>query len=46
MASVIVCLTLRQAGSQRKEGSGAIQSLDLAFLVHAQYQSAIGRIQV
>ena len=40
MASVIVRLTLWQAGSQRKEGSGAIHSLNLAFLVHTQYQGA------
>src|SRR5580704_628576 len=46
MAFVIVRLTLRQARSQREDRRGAIQSLNLALLVHAQYQRAFGRVQV
>src|ERR1700686_1700648 len=46
MTFVVVCLALRQARSQRKDGSGAVQSLNLALLVHTQYQRSFGRIQI
>ena len=44
MALVVVRLTFRQARSLGKDRRGAIQRLNLALLVHAQYQSAVGRI--
>jgi hypothetical protein len=43
---VIVCLAFRQSGPQREDGGCAIQRLDLTFLIDAQNQSAVGRIQV
>src|SRR3954470_10199040 len=46
MAFVIVGLTLRQARSQGEDRRGAIQSLNLTFLIHAQYQRAFRRVQV
>jgi hypothetical protein len=46
MAFIVVRLTLRQAGAQRQNRSGAIQSLNLALLIHAQYQGTFGRIQI
>jgi len=46
MAFVVVRLTLRQSGPQREDGSGAIQCLNLALLVHTQYQGSFRRIQI
>ena len=46
MALIIVRLTLRQAWAQRQNGSSAVQSLNLALFIHAQYQGTFGRIQI
>src|SRR5262249_53330372 len=46
MAFVVVRLALRQARSQRKDRRGTVQGLNLTLLVHAQYQSAFGWVQV
>jgi len=46
MALVIVGLT---SGNTRRQGQnrfGSIQRLDLALLIHAQYNGAVGRIQL
>src|SRR5688572_23013627 len=39
-------LAFRQAGAQRKNWRGAIERLDLALLIDAQDQCAVGRVQV
>lgn len=46
MAFIVVRLTLRQAGAQRQNRGGAVQSLNLALLIYAQYQCTFGRIQI
>jgi hypothetical protein len=46
IAFVVVRLAFRQAGPQWEDRRGAIQSLNLALLVHTQYQGAVGWIQV
>jgi len=46
VALVVVCLPFWQAGPQRKNGCGAIQCLNLAFLINTQDQSAVRRIQI
>lgn len=43
---VVVGLPLRQTRSQRQDGLGAVQGLDLGLLVHAEHQGVLGRIEV
>src|SRR5215469_9477469 len=46
IAFVIMCQALAAPTLERQSGLGTIQSLDLTFLVHAQYQSVFGRVQI
>ena len=46
IAFVVVGHGLAASALQRQAGLSTIQSLDLAFLVHAQHQSVIGRVQI
>jgi hypothetical protein len=41
-----VCAAFGQPGAQREHRLGAVESLDLGFLVHAQHKGAIGRVHV
>ena len=46
VALIVVRLALRQARSQRENGLGAIQRLNLALLVHAQNDRFIRRVDI
>src|SRR5664279_2214003 len=46
MADVVVGDALDIAQAHGEHGLGAVQGLNLALLIHAKYQSMIGRIQV
>ncbi len=46
MAAVIMCHCSTAAFLQRQPGLGSVKSLDLAFLVHAQNQGLVRRIQI
>ena len=46
MANVVVGLPFWKSRTQGQDCLGTIQGLDLAFLIHAQHQGFLGRIQV
>src|SRR6185312_5874142 len=46
VALINVCLTLPQAGPQRRYRGSPIQCLNLAFLIDTQHQCVFGRVQV
>src|SRR3954452_25142673 len=46
MALIVVRLAFWQAGPQRENGCCTIQGLNLALLVHTQYQGTVRWIQV
>ena len=46
VALVVVGRALGRAGQHRQDRLGAIQRLDLALLIHAQDDRALGRVQV
>lgn len=43
---VVMSAAFRQTWTKRKNGLGAIQSLDLAFLINAQHQRLVRRILI
>jgi len=45
-AAVVMGLAGRDAGKKGQDGSGAIQSLDLGLLVHAEHEGRVGRVEV
>jgi len=46
MPLVVVSATLGLAGPHGQERLGAVQRLDLALLVDAEHQGAIGRVEI
>ena len=46
MPLIIMGPPLGLAGPQRQQRLGAIERLDLALLIHAQHDSALGRIEI
>ena len=42
VAGVVVAAALQLSGSHRQQGCGTIERLNLALLVHAQHQRAVG----
>ena len=46
VSAVVVCATLGKTGAQGKDRLGAIERLDLRFLVHAQHQGSVRRVHV
>jgi hypothetical protein len=46
VAGIVMAAPLGLARPHRQQGLGAIQGLDLRFLVDAQHQSAVGRRKV
>jgi hypothetical protein len=45
-AFVVVGGALRHPGKHRQDRGGAVQCLDLGFLVHAEHDRAFGRVQI
>jgi len=46
VARVVVGLPRRDAGTQREQRLRALKRLDLAFLVHAQHERPVGRVEI
>ena len=46
VAPIVVSLAGRQAGSEGKQGLGAAEGLNLSFLVHAQDDGVVRRVQI
>ncbi|KON63322.1 hypothetical protein KOEU_18000 [Komagataeibacter europaeus] len=46
MAGIVMCPPLDLAGPHREHGLAAIQRLDLALLIHAQYQRTLRRCHI
>ena len=46
MAPIVVGASLRLAGTHRQQELRQIERLDLALVVHAQHQGALGRIEI